>query len=654
MGRRFRGAALAMCGLVGILGDMAHAEADIQTMLSAIHHRGPDDSGVWIDKSNNVALGHARLSIVDLSDAGKQPMVSHGDRYVIAYNGEIYNHEDIRKRLPNSIPWRGHSDTETLVAAIEEWGIEKALSQVEGMFAFALWDKKTGQLSLARDRAGEKPLYYGFQKGRLYFTSELSALSQLKRFEKNLSLTAASLMLNYKYVPSPYSIYEDIKKLPPGSFLVVNNIRSEPEVKQYWSAVERFEHCFTHPTDLTGDAYLEKLEELISHSVKSQLMGDVPVGAFLSGGIDSSLIAALMQRACSSPINTFSIGFGNDKFNEAPHAKKIAQHLGTNHTEMYVYPEDLQAVIPKLPTIYDEPFSDVSQVPTYLLSHLARQQVTVALSGDAGDELFCGYDRYHQTMSIWRKLNRIPKSVRAKVAPLLASLPAVPFNATASLLLSVTGKQNNKSLFGDKMLKAVGLLSSDTIDDLYNRHFTQWDNIEALVKNSDNPLTVMNTTTLSGKIDDDDKVMMLKDFCFYLPNDILTKVDRASMAVSLESRIPLLNKEVIEFAWSTPTTHLTNAAGSKLPLKHILYKHVPQQLVDRPKMGFGVPISDWLKGPLQEWMMDTLNSQKLEQAGIVNSPMVQKRMEEHIASKRQWSESIWNLLMFQTWHDEIF
>jgi asparagine synthase (glutamine-hydrolysing) len=654
-----------MCGLVGFLGGVAGADGDealLRGMADALFHRGPDDSGVWCDTVQRIGLGHRRLAIVDLSPAGHQPMVSASRRFEIAFNGEIYNHLDLRRELerlphPNPLPkgeginanWRGHSDTETLLAAIEVWGVEATLKKAIGMFAIALWDRQTNTLTLARDRMGEKPLYYGWQGNgaeRVFlFGSELKALKAHPAFVAEIDRGALCLLLRHNYIPAPYSIYQDIAKLEPGCLLTVSLAQPEPIIWKYWDAIEVARSGVAQPFDGTPEQAVDALEVLVKDAVRQQMMADVPLGAFLSGGIDSSAVVALMQAQSSRPVKTFTIGFNETGFNEAVHAKAVAQHLGTEHTELYVSPQQAMDVIPRLPSLYCEPFADSSQIPTFLVSQLAKQHVTVSLSGDAGDELFCGYNRYQLTSSVWKKISWLPTPVRTLAANGLTSVAPATWDGAARW---IPGAGRYIAL-GDKLHKGASVLASRTIDELYLGMVSHLQNPAEWVVNGQEPPT--HLTGLHPDLDGlgDVERMMALDAISYLPDDILAKVDRAGMGVSLEGRVPFLDHRIVEFAWRLPLDYKLRDGQTKWPLRQVLYRHVPRELIDRPKMGFGVPLHDWLRGPLREWAESLLNESRLQREGYFHPAPIQKMWVEHLSGRRNWMAQLWNVLMFQAW-----
>ena len=640
-----------MCGFAGVLGIFQDDQTQAaQRMASAISHRGPDDSGVWADDVAGIALAHRRLSIVDLSPAGHQPMVSAGGRYVLAFNGEIYNHLELRADLQTAVPaWRGHSDTETLLAGIEAWGLPDTMSKSLGMFAFALWDRQTATLTLVRDRMGEKPLYYGWQ-GRsgaraFLFGSELKALKAHPAFTADIDRGALSLLLRHNYIPAPYSIYQGIAKLEPGCLLSVSLAQPEPQISKYWDAVAVARAGVAQPFSGSPAEAVDALEVLAKDAVRQQMAADVPLGAFLSGGVDSSTVVALMQAQSSRPVKTFTIGFNEEAYNEAVHAKAVARHLGTDHTELYVTPAQAMDVIPLLPTLYCEPFADSSQIPTFLVSQLARQHVTVSLSGDAGDELFCGYSRYQMTQALWQKLALVPAPVRALVAKGITALSPATWDALARLVPGA----GRYATPGDKLHKGARVLASATSDALYLGLVSHLHNPADWVIGGREPPT--HLTGLRPELSGLSAVerMMALDTISYLPDDILVKVDRAGMGASLEGRVPFLDHRLVEFAWRLPQAYKLRDGQSKWPLRQVLYRHVPRELIDRPKMGFGVPLHDWLRGPLREWADDLLDEARLQREGYFQPAPIRKIWAEHLSGRRNWMALLWNVLMFQAW-----
>ncbi len=646
-----------MCGFTGYLGHGSwgvseEAHKTLERMANAIITRGPDDFGTWQDEVAGIGLAHRRLSIVDLSSAGHQPMFSASGRYVIAFNGEIYNHLDIRAELERSkavTSWRGHSDTETLLAGFDAWGIQKTLEQAIGMFAFAVWDRQRNTLSLARDRLGEKPLYYGWMNGVFLFGSELKALRAHPLWKGEIDRGALSLYLRHNYIPAPYSIYKGIYKLRAGCLLTVSLKKSEPGIVTYWSgakaAVDGVANTFTGSTSQA----VNDLDVLLKDAVRQQMMADVPLGAFLSGGVDSSTVVALMQAQSSRPVQTFTIGFNEEGYNEAVHAKAVAKHLGTDHTELYVTAEQALAVIPRLPSLYDEPFSDSSQIPTFLVSQLARQHVTVALSGDAGDELFCGYNRYQMTENLWRKLSAVPRPMRKLAAMALTSVAPQSWDRLAAHLATVVPSIARFANVGDKLHKGAGVLSCQSVDSLYLSLVSHWHDPASIVIDGHEPRTLLNgDVPVLGGLDDVQRMMAL-DMLTYLPDDILTKVDRAAMGVSLETRVPFLDHRVTEFAWSLPQSMKLRDGQAKWALRQVLYRYVPKELIERPKMGFGVPIDSWLRGPLREWAEALLDEGRLRQEGFFNPAPIREKWSEHLSGRRNWQYHLWDILMFQAW-----
>jgi asparagine synthase (glutamine-hydrolysing) len=615
-----------MCGLAGFLksdginnDEAAHV---LRLMTDRLAHRGPDDTGYWQDNASGIAMGHRRLSIIDLSSAGHQPMVSASGRYVIVFNGEIYNHREIRQQLGKS-NWKGFSDTETILAAVEEWGLEKTLKKSVGMFVIALWDCSENTLQLARDRMGEKPLYYGWQGNFFIFASEIKALQRHPSFEWVINREALQLYVRNGYVPANLSIYSGIHKLKPGKILTVqrNMIKGEVgEPKSYWCLDKVIERGKANYKLISPEESVEELERLLKQAVNRQLISDVPLGAFLSGGTDSSLVVALMQSLSDKPVKTFTIGYIEDAYNEAHHARKVAEYLKTDHTEFFVTPKQAMDMVPLMAGMYDEPFADSSQLPTALVCKLAHQQVTVALSGDGGDELFCGYDRYPNTISIWNKLSKIPLPIRRTIAGIL------PFHYLSD-----------------------GLTAS-TPDELYFYLNSQWKGSPGLINGLSfkNEERILMETVLKNPMER----FMYYDINKYLPDDILVKVDRAAMGTSLETRVPLLDQDVIEYAWSLPMSIKYNNNITKWPLKQLLYKYVPKSLLDRPKMGFGVPVAEWLRGPLKEWTNELLSKERIEADGFFDSKLIQNHWQQHLSGKKNRSYGLWAIIMFQAWYEK--
>ncbi|HQU17250.1 MAG TPA: asparagine synthase (glutamine-hydrolyzing) [Gammaproteobacteria bacterium] len=648
-----------MCGIVGLVdlggesvgGVLQHA---VGAMADALRHRGPDDAGTWVDASAGVALAHRRLSILDLSAAGHQPMVSADGRRVLVFNGEIYNFRALRSELEkHGIGFRGHSDTEVLLAAIGLWGMEEALAKSNGMFAFALWDRRERTLSLARDRVGEKPLYYGWVGGDFVFASELKALRVHPRWRGEVDRGALTLLLRHNYIPAPYSIYQGIHKLPPGHWLTLSpSARDEQggvQVVPYWSAREVAESGARDPFRGTTQEAADGLETLLRDAVRLRLEADVPVGAFLSGGIDSSITVALMQQESRSPVRTFSIGFHESEYNEAHHAKAVAAHLGTEHTELYVTAREAMEVIPRLPEIFDEPFADSSQIPTFLVSEMTRRHVTVSLSGDGGDELFGGYNRYFLGRSLWNKIGWMPARARAVVASGIRAVgPARTgrvLNAVQAALPARLRIQNP----GDKLDKLAKILAEPNPDALYHGLVSHWQRPAEVVIGGHEPPTAVTDRDGWARLPDFTERMMYLDLVSYLPDDILVKVDRASMAVSLESRIPLLDPRLIEFAWRLPLALKVRNGEGKWLLRQVLYRHVPRALIDRPKTGFGVPIDTWLRGPLRDWCEALLDPARLAREGYFEPEPIRAKWEEHLSGRRNWHYYLWDVLMFQAW-----
>lgn len=645
-----------MCGLAGAWHvksiDRDVLERQAVSMADAIRHRGPNDSGVWSDADAGIALAHRRLSIVDLSSAGHQPMLSASGRWVLAYNGEIYNHLELRRRLESegvAPRWRGHSDTEILLAAIEAWGLEAALKYSVGMFALALWDRGERALWLARDRAGEKPLYYGWQGNTFLFGSELKALRAHPAFDAAVDRDALTLLMRHNCIPGPYSIYAGIRKLPPGTCLRLAAGQRDSLPVAYWSLTEVAERGQSNPFKGSDKEALDALEEHLCKAVKGQMVADVPVGALLSGGIDSTIIAALMQANSSRQVLTFTIGFDEREHDESNHARAVAAHLGTNHTEMRLSGADALALVPHLPTMYDEPFADSSQLPTHLVMKLARQHLTVALSGDAGDEFFGGYSRYFLGPKAWRLIGWIPPQLRRVLGAAMTAVPATRLNQMTSRLASGIGIGQ----LGDKLNK-VGLrmTQAHSQDDFYVSLVSEWLGNPSLVIGGQIPPNLLDDRSRWPRLSDPVARMMALDAMTYLPDDILTKVDRASMAVSLETRAPFLDREVMEFAWTLPMSMKLRDGKGKWLLRQLLDRYVPRALVERPKMGFGVPLNAWLRGPLRDWAESLLGEERLNAEGYFYSRRIRDAWLRHQRGEASFGHRLWSVLMFQAWLED--
>lgn len=616
-------------------------------MTQSLVHRGPDSDGQWLDEIAGVALGHRRLAIVDLSSSGHQPMVSRSGRYVIVFNGELYNHLELRRRLSDSVEWHGHSDTESFIASVDGRGIDRTLQDSVGMFAFALWDRHERTLTLGRDRLGEKPLYYGWQGNTLLFGSELKALHAHPAFLADVDQNSVATFLKHGYVPSPFSIYKGIRKVPPGSIVTIRQDEGpdqEMPTRTYWSLGQAMQKGEDVP--FRGDEHeaVEELERLLREAISGQLMSDVPLGAFLSGGIDSSTVVALLQSISSTPTHTFTVGFREAERDESAAARQIAQHLGTDHSELLVTPDDALAVIPKLATIYDEPFADASAVPTWLLAGFAREEVSVALSGDGGDELFAGYERYQRTAELWRAATRIPPLGRRLAASGLSLMPSGYIQGR--LMAHRVGSFPH--LFSDRVMAVRRALAADSVDAVYDLRMSHWmDPAEILLSDPD-VLPTWGDSQPTPRGDPLERMMAL-DTRKYMSDGVLVKVDRASMSHSLESRVPLLDHRVVEFAWSLPITFRYREGTPKWLLRQVLYRHVPQELMDRPKKGFGIPLDSWLRGSLRPWAEDLLTHQALELDGPFRAATIRRLWDEHRSGAADWSHKLWPVLMYQAW-----
>ena len=678
-----------MCGFAGFLTPDATGtsalEAVATRMALAIAHRGPDDAGVWADARAGIALGHRRLSIVDLSAAGNQPMHSASQRYVMAFNGEIYNHMELRAALKAQgklPPWRGHSDTETLLASFEVWGIEDTLQKTVGMFAIVLWDTKSKTLTLVRDRFGEKPLYYGWVgsgiNATFVFGSELKALRTYPGFANPVSREALALYMRFTYVPAPHSIYQNIFKLEPGCMLTVSggahletgysNVPLRPPavlggltLHRWWALADVVSAGAKN--QITDEAHaLHEMEQRLNAAVQLQSLADVPLGAFLSGGVDSSTIVALMQQQSTRPVKTFTVGFEEAGFDESPHARAVAQRLGTDHTELFVTSSEAQAVIQHLPVIYDEPFADSSQVPMHLVCKAAHQQVTVALSGDAGDELFGGYNRYFWGPRIWSRLACLPYPTRQALGAAIYAVPMTGWDALSYLVNALLPGDKGMLRAGDRAHKLAARLGGvRNLDDLYRSLVSEWQDPAQIVKgfpavgNSamQEPPSLLDDPLPTQGVEQSQLRMMYRDSTTYLPDDILCKVDRAAMATSLETRMPFLDHRVAELAWQLPLSMKIRGNEGKWILRQLLYKHVPRELIDRPKAGFAIPIGEWLRGPLREWAECLLAETRLQSEGYFHPAPIRIKWAEHLSGRRDHSPSLWSVLMFQAWLEKV-
>jgi asparagine synthase (glutamine-hydrolysing) len=655
-----------MCGITGFIQSVdfnLDAATVIATrMADAIVHRGPDDSGVWLDEHAGLALAHQRLSILDLSPAGHQPMMSSGGRYVMVFNGEIYNHQELRLELEklsqfnaslndgvSEIHWRGHSDTETLLAAFEVWGIEATLKKTVGMFAIALWDRELNVLTLARDRIGEKPLYYGFQNKTFMFGSELKALKAHPDFLSEIDRDVLCLYLRHCYIPAPFSIYKGIHKLLPGTYVQLN-LHSDVELptltpKAYWSMEEVAKMGAAYPFQGSDAEAISALDKQLRESIGLQMLADVPLGAFLSGGVDSSTLVALMQAQSDRPIKTFSIGFEEASFNEAGYAKDVAMHLGTDHTELYVSSAEAMEVIPLLGKMYDEPFADSSQIPTYLVSKMAKQHVKVSLSGDAGDELFCGYNRYALADN-WSAMKNTPLQFRKIASKAINSIEPKTWDGIFRKISKIKRTPEN---MGDKLGKLAKVMNRETIQEAYYNLVSEIDNPESIVIGATEPESWLTKIGMKMIFNDSKQRMMFMDAMTYLPDDILVKVDRAAMANSLETRVPFLDHRVVKLAWRLPMNMKMRDGKTKWILRQVLYKYVPQVLIERPKQGFSIPLNEWLRGPLRHWVESLLNEKRLRSEGYFNVSLVRKIWLAHLSGKRNNQRLLWSILMYQAW-----
>lgn len=643
-----------MCGIAGILDttrktgrDTLHADAE--RMTECLAHRGPDSCGLHVDERSGLALGHRRLAIIDLSAAGAQPMLSQNGRFALVLNGEIYNFQELRKELESEggpfLPWRGSSDTEVLLAAVEAWGVEAALRRMLGMFAFALWDNESRKLHLARDRFGEKPLYCSMQNGLFLFGSEAKSLAAHPGFTRTIDPESVSLFLRYQYIPAPKSIWQGVFKLEPGTLLTVDRsgaMTTEP----YWSLADAVEHGRIMPFPGEPDEAAREMETLLTDAVRLQMVSDVPLGTLLSGGIDSSLITALAQKVSNRPVRTFTIGYDDGAYDEAPHARAVAEHLGTDHTELIVPPEQCLDLIPRLAEIWDEPFADASMLPTALVSELTRQHVTVCLSGDGGDESFGGYNRHVSAPPLWNRLSALPAAVRKVAANGILGISPRTLDSLYTYFEPLLPGSKRMTNPGFKAHKLARVMAAPTREAMYTALCSTWMHPEQLLGTQTEPNLPDAPEGLSFR-----QWMQYQDTLTYLPGDILAKVDRAAMAFSLETRAPYLDHRVVELAWTLPESVNVSGGVGKKVLRTILDRHVPREITDRPKTGFGVPLGGWLRGPLREWADDLLHPRRLEQQGVINSIPVVRALNEHMSGRRDNEHQLWTVLMLQTWLD---
>lgn len=643
-----------MCGLVGLVdpkGVSQQFELEVlaRQMAEAIRHRGPDDAGVWADAEAGIAFGHRRLSILDLSPAGHQPMSSASGRFIIVYNGEIYNCEELRNELyaRRDTHFRGHSDTEVILAAVENWGVERTLERMNGMFAFALWDRSERSLLLARDRFGEKPLYYGFAGEVFLFASELKPFRSHPAFRPEIDRDALSCYLRFNCIPAPYSVYRGIRKLPPASVLCYR--KGEVTTKPYWTLRSSVARALAEPFKGSPEEAREELDSILRDAVRLRMHADVPLGAFLSGGVDSSVIVALMQAQSHRPVRTFSIGFQEEGYDESIHARVVAKHLGTDHTELCVTPAEAMGLIGRLPEVYDEPFADSSQIPTLLVSQLARRYVTVSLSGDGGDEVFGGYNRYTWGGRLWKWLRATPRSVRRAVAAGITRFGPETWDDAFRRVRPILPKSLRLRMPGYKVHKLAGLLPSESPMEMYAGMTSHWSEPESVVLGSSKLPFLHTVTDQWVGFPEFERQAIYLDSITYLPNDILVKLDRATMAYSLEGRIPFLDPRVVEFAWRLPLQMKVRSREGKWILRQVLYRYVPRELIERPKMGFGIPLDSWLRGPMREWAEGLMEPQRLREEGVFDPEEVHSKWSEFLRGRGAWQFHLWDILIFQLW-----
>ena len=643
-----------MCGIAGIFDTRGSTSSEILHehalgMAASLRHRGPDDEGVWADAAAGVALASRRLAILDLSPAGHQPMQSASGRFVLAFNGEIYNFSRLRDEFPH-VNFRGHSDTEVVLACFERWGVAESLARFDGMFGIAVWDRSERCLHLARDRFGEKPLYFGWMGPTLLFASELKALRAHPAFSGDIDRDALALYMRHNCIPAPLTIYKKVRKLEPGTFLRID-ATGAAHGQTYWSLAASALRAQSRPFAGSLQEATDAVEAKLRDSVRSRMVSDVPLGAFLSGGIDSSTIVALMQAQSSRPVKTFTIALEQDEYNEANEARRIAQHLGTDHTELCVTPQQALDVVPRLAAIYDEPFADSSQIPTFLVSQLARQHVTVALSGDGGDEVFGGYNRYVWTEKLWHQIGWMPAPLRRAVAGIITTVSPQRWNDAFAALGPLLPKQMKHRLPGFKLHKLAGVLDVRNSSEAYLRFVTHWDQPSTLVIGASEPPTLISDVDRWPALGSLTEQMMALDAITYLPDDILVKLDRASMSVSLEARVPMLQPDLLELAWSLPLEMKVGGGTTKRVLREVLSKYVPAKFFERPKWGFGVPLDSWLRGPLRAWAEALLDERRLQQEGFFDPKPIREKWAEHLAG-RHWEFHLWDVLMFQCWLEQ--
>ncbi len=651
-----------MCGIAGVITKCFSSRQELETnclkITNTLEHRGPDDCGVWVYEAKGVALGQRRLSILDLSPLGHQPMVSKDGNFVIVYNGEVYNFKEIRAQLEgHGFKFKGGSDTEVILAAVQFWGVEKAVKKFIGMFAFALYDIRAHKIFLVRDRLGIKPLYYGkLSDGSFIFASELKAFKAWSGFNESLDLKALALYFRHNYIPAPYSIFKSIKKLKPGFILTIDisNSNLSLDLTCYWDVKEIFLKGLDNPWNRSEDEAIEQLEELLKDSIELRLIADVPLGAFLSGGIDSSTVTAIMQSISNSSVKTFSIGFKEQSYDEAPMAKAVAQHLGTDHTELYVTEKDAQALVPTICHLWDEPFADSSQIPTYLVSKLARSKVTVALSGDGGDELFSGYDRYFNSLAIWNKKISIPSSLQFLMGSIFSNMSYSSLKFVSKIAKNFLKRMGATNPGALSIYRISEILKAKHFPLFYGYTNSHWMPPNGLIIMEEDCIADIFYNELSEFNNNYLHLMTFLDLNTYLPDDILVKVDRATMGVALESRVPILDHRIVEFSARIPGNLKVRDKKGKWLLRQVLYKYVPQELVERPKQGFSVPIGQWIRGSLNEWAQDLISPNKLKREGFLKGDIIERLWQEHINSEFNYEHLLWNILMFESWFDRWY